>query len=87
MQKNSPKQSPYRLLTRKVSQYTIGKKSVSTLKYRTRTEIPQKILKLASPGITDTAPEKKARELVKDVIVMEGPACLSASYTLFSGGK
>lgn len=49
--------------------------------------MPQKTLKLARPGITDTAPEKKASEFVKDVIVIDGPAYLRASLILYSVGK
>ena len=35
----------------------------------------------------EIAPEKKARALVSDVIVIDGPACFKASFSLLSAGK
>ena len=47
----------------------------------------QKKQKLRTAGILVTVPERKARQFVSDVIVMDGPACLRASLMRFSGEK
>lgn len=36
-------------------------------------------------GIDDMAPLKNARQFVNDVMLIDGPACLKASFRRYSG--
>ena len=81
-----PKHSPYMRPTRSVSHTTALRKIVITDKYSIVIEALAKRQKLLRVISDAKLPIKKAKMLVNDVIVMEGPACFMASFTLSMAG-
>ena len=47
-------------------------------------QIPQYMQKLFSAGTVDIAPRKKASPSVTDVIVIDGPACVSPTLNRYA---
>ena len=81
-----PKHSPYMRPTRSVSHTTALRKIVITDKYSIVIEALAKRQKLLRVISDAKLPIKKAKMLVNDVIVMEGPACFIASLILCAAG-
>ena len=75
------------LPTLRVSQTIIDKKTVIATKYSIITHIPLNMQKDDNAGTDEVMPIKKAILSVREVIVIEGPACLIARLTLSSAGK
>ena len=82
-----PKHSLLRLATRCVSQTTTERKIVITLKYSIITVTPQKMQKALMANIELVEPIKKAMASVRDVIVIEGPACCMPRLMRSEGGR
>jgi len=64
-----------------VSQTTAARKKVIVLRYSTATHTVAKRQKLRSASREEIVPKAKAEAVVRDVIVIAGPACDSASCT------
>ena len=62
-----------------MSQTTAARKNVIVLMYSTMTQTDENRQKLRRASIEDIVPSAKAEAVVRDVIVMAGPACESAS--------
>lgn len=79
LQQQSPQHSPFFLPTRSVSQTTTLRKMVMTTRYSIRIQTEAKRQKLRKAVRELRPPKAKARAFVREVIVMEGPACIMAS--------
>ena len=83
----SPQHSLFLLPTLRVSQTTIDRKTVIAIKYSIITQVPQNMQKDFKAITDEVVPIKNAIPSVREVIVIEGPACLIARLILSSGGK
>ena len=70
-----------------MSQTTTQRKIVMTLRYSIITVTPQKMQKALTASIELVDPIKNAMQSVRDVIVIEGPACCIPRLTRSDGDK
>ena len=82
LQQHIPQQSPLRWCIRYISSRNHGEKIVKNDKYSIITQHPQKKQKLLKAGEFANEPIKKDRPSVTEVIVIEGPACVSPTLNL-----
>ena len=83
----SPQHSLFLLPTLRVSHTIIDRKTVIETRYSMITQAPQNMQKDFSAITEEVVPMKKAIPSVREVIVIEGPACLIARLILSSGVK
>ena len=83
----SPQHSLFLLATLLVSQTIIDRKRVIAIKYSMITQAPQNMQKDFNAITDEVVPMKKAIPSVREVIVIEGPACLIARLILSSALK
>ena len=82
-----PQHSLFLLPTLRVSQTAMDRKSVFAIKYSMITQAPQNMQKDFKAMTDEVMPMKKAIPSVREVIVIEGPACLIALLILSSAGR
>ena len=87
LQQHRPQHSLPFLDTLCTSHETTDRNSVITLKYSIMTVTPQKTQKALIASIDDVVPMKNAMQSVREVIVMEGPACYMPLLIRSDAGK